>query len=80
MIKNECKHEWEKHTNFKQNLGASTYLCKKCNANMTAAEVFQLEALENQNETLKHLKGFQKYIAIVAIVISFLALIVSLYK
>ena len=45
MIKNECKHEWEKHTNFKQNLGASTYICKKCNANMTAAEVFQLETL-----------------------------------
>lgn len=73
MIKNECKHEWEKHTNFKQNLGASTYLCKKCNANMTAAEVFQLEALLD-------LQGFQKYIAVVALVISFLALIISIFK
>ena len=87
MIKNECKHEWEKHTNFKQNLGASTYLCKKCNANMTAAEVFQLEALENQTKSLenqtklaKHQMGFQKYIAVIAIIISFFALIVSIFN
>jgi len=73
MIKNECKHEWEKHTNFKQNLGASTYLCKKCNTIMTSAEVFQLEALLD-------LQGFQKYIAIIALGISFLALLVSLCK
>ena len=59
MIKDECKkHEWEKHTNFKQNLGASTYLCKKCNTIMTAAEVFQLEAL-------LHLQGFQKWMSII---------------
>lgn len=71
MIKNECKHEWEKHTNFKPNLGASIYLCKKCNTTMTAAEVFQFEAL-------KHLQGFQKYIAILALIISFFALLVSI--
>jgi len=39
-----------------------------------------IEAFENQNETLKHLKGFQKYIAIIAIIISFSALIISIFK
>lgn len=78
MIRDKCKHGWEKHTNFKQNLGASTHLCKKCNTNMATAEVFQLEALENQSETLKYLKGFQKYIAIIALTISFLVLVFSI--
>ena len=71
MIKNECKHEWEKHTNFKPNLGASTYLCKKCNANMTAAEVFQLEALLD-------LQGFQKWMSRIALGISLISLLVSI--
>ena len=71
MIKNECKHEWEKHTNFKQNLGVSTYICKKCNANMTAAEVFQLE-------TLLELQGSQKWINRIALGISFLSLITAI--
>ena len=70
MIKNECKHEWEKHTNFKQNLGASTYLCKKCSANMTAAEVFQLE-------TILELQGSQKWMNRIAIGISFLSLVIA---
>ena len=73
MIKNDCEHEWEKHTNFKQNLGASTYLCKKCNANMAAAEVFQLEALQ-------HLRGFQMWAGVIAIIISLFALFVSIFK
>lgn len=47
---------------------------------MTAAEVFQLEALENQTKIAKHQLGFQKYITITAIIISFLALLISLYK
>jgi hypothetical protein len=71
MIKNECKHEWEKHTNFKGNLGASTYLCKKCNANMTAAEVFQLE-------TLLDLQGSQKWMGRIALGISLLSLLVAI--
>jgi len=53
MIKNNCKHEWEKHTNVKAGGIPSTYLCKKCNSNMTAAEVFQLEALDKQTEASK---------------------------
>ena len=82
MIKNKCEHEWKKHTNAKIQLDAGSipayYLCEKCNTEMTASEVFQLEALENPNKTIKHMKGFQKYVAIVAIMISFLALIVSI--
>mgnify|MGYP001557857771 FL=1 len=71
MIKDECRHEWEKHTNFKQNLGVSTYLCKKCKANMTAAEVFQLE-------TLLDLQGSQRRMSRIAISISLISLLVSI--
>lgn len=81
MIKIKCIHEWEIYTDVGVNASIpATYKCSKCSMIMTASEVHQLEALENQNETLKHLKGFQKYIAIAAIIISFFALIVSLYK
>lgn len=73
MIKNDCEHEWEKHTNIKAGGTPSTYICKKCNANMTAAEVFQLEALQ-------HLKGFQMWAGVIALIISFFALIISLSK
>jgi hypothetical protein len=45
-----------------------------------ATGVFQLEALENQNKTLKHIKGFQSHIAITAVIISFIALIVSIFS
>lgn len=83
MIYNKCNHEWKKHTNASLNINGSIptyYMCEKCRTEMTASEVFQLEALENQNKTLKHIKGFQKYIAIVAVVFSFAALIISVFK
>lgn len=47
---------------------------------MTAGEVLQLEALHNQNETLKHLKGFERWVAIIALLMSFFALLVSIFK
>jgi hypothetical protein len=77
MIKNICEHKWEKHTNAGRNLESgsisATYICNACQTKLTASEVFQLESLE-------HLKGFQTYIAIVAIFISFIALLVSIFK
>lgn len=84
MIQNKCNHEWGKHTDASLNINAGSipayYICKKCKTMMTSSEVFQLEALENQNETLRHIKGFQKNIAIVAVVLSFVALIISIFK
>ncbi len=84
MIQNKCNHEWKKHTDASQRIDVGAipayYICEKCRTLMTAPEVFQLEALENQNETLRHLKGFQKYIAIVAVVISFIALLISIFN
>lgn len=84
MITTKCNHKWEKHIDASRqdDVGAipAYYICEKCRTIMTAPEVFQLEALENQNETLKHVKGFQKYIAIIAIVISFIALLISIFK
>ncbi len=71
MIKSECKHGWEKHTNVKAGGVPSTYLCKKCNANMTAAEVFQLE-------TLVDLQGSQKWMGRIALTISLISLLVSI--
>ncbi|MBU4284944.1 hypothetical protein KKF60_02890 [Patescibacteria group bacterium] len=84
MIKNKCEHEWEKHTDASQQfeVGAipAYFMCTKCKTLMTAPEVFQLEALENQNETLKYLKGFQKYLSIVMSIIAVLSLIIAILK
>lgn len=81
MIVARCKHEWKLYTDVGINASIpATYICNKCAQVMTAPEVHQLEALENQNETLKHLKGFQTYVAGIALIISFVALVVSIFK
>lgn len=83
MITDKCNHEWIRSTPASYNINTGSipayYYCNKCKTSMTAPEVFQLEALENQNETLKHLKGFEKNIAIIAIIISFIALLISMF-
>lgn len=82
-MQNNCDHEWAQRNDYIPSGGGPIqpmYGCAKCSKLLPAGEVFQLEALENQNETLKHLKGFEKYIAIAAIIISLLALIVSILK
>lgn len=84
MIRNKCDHVWEKHTDAgqREDVGASPayFRCNKCKTLMTAPEVFQLEALENQNETLRHLKGFQRNITIVMAIIAILSLIAAIFK
>ena len=73
MIKNQCKHEWEKHTDAGRQLDVgiipATFICKKCHTVMTASEISQLEALENQKKML-----------IVMAIISILSLIVAIFK
>jgi len=66
MIKNECKHEWEKHTDASRQLDVgtipATFICKKCHTVMTASEVFQLEALENEKkQSEKKKKWYQRW-------------------
>jgi hypothetical protein len=84
MLLIKCEHEWKKHANASRGMEVGAipayYICEKCQTLMTAPEVFQLEALKNQNETIKHIKGFQKYIAIIAVIISFVALLISIFK
>lgn len=87
MIKNECRHEWDKHTGVKADGRGPYYICNKCKLIMEMSEVIQLEALENQTKSLenqtklaKHQMGFQKYVAVIAIIISFFALIVSIFN
>lgn len=74
MIENKCNHYWIPQPTTTH----TDYVCKNCHTLMTAPEIFQLEALENQNETLKHLKGFQTRIAIITVVIASFAMLISL--
>ena len=55
MIKDECKHEWQKHTNVRGDRMPGTYMCKKCNSEMTAGDVFQLEESRKQSERHKEI-------------------------
>jgi hypothetical protein len=79
MIEDKCFHVWVRLTPATGVQLSSKFNCSKCETIMTAPEVFQLESLENQSETLKHLKGFQSQMAILALVISFIALLVAIY-
>lgn len=81
MIETKCNHEWKIYVDVGiDSSKPSVYKCKKCAIIMTASEVYQIEALENQNKTLKHLKGFQSYAAVIALIISVFALIISILK
>ena len=72
MIESKCKHEWTLYVDVGiDSSRPSVYKCKKCAIIMTAAEVFQLE-------TLKHVRGFQKWLSIVAICVAVVSLIVSI--
>ena len=82
MLQNNCRHEWQLHTPAARQIDVGAipayYVCVKCKTVLTAPEVFQIEALENQNEALRNLKGFQKWVAIITVVISSVALVVSI--
>ena len=84
MIQNQCNHSWKKHTDASERevVGAipAYFMCTECRTLMTAPEVFQLEALENQNETLKHLKGFQSRMTILIGIIAILSFLVAIIK
>jgi hypothetical protein len=72
MIENECKHIWRISSNIRDKDDSTKYICTKCQMPMQASEVFQLEILNKQNTTL--------IIAIIAVIISGLAFIVSALK
>lgn len=82
MILNKCTHEWKKRANASLNINGSIptyYMCEKCKTEMTASEVFQLEALENQNKTSKPSKDFKNILPL-SLLFSILRLLISVFK
>ena len=73
MIKNDCDHEWKKMNNGK-------YTCSKCNEWILSSEVLQLEAVKNQTILIKHQLGFQKWLSVLAFIISIVAVIIAATK
>ena len=65
-----CKHKW---TIFKHASGDKPALveCAKCKVWVTVSDSIQID-------TLKYLKGFQKWISIIALTISVTALIITI--
>jgi hypothetical protein len=72
MIKDKCNHEWRFFKNATGDIPAK-YECLKCKMWLTAPDVYQLESLD-------HLKGFEKYMNVFAIIISVIALLISIFK
>jgi len=72
MIKDQCKHEWTQFKHATADIPAK-YECTKCKNWLTASDVFQLEALN-------HLKSWQTWLPIIAIIISLVALFAQLYE
>lgn len=67
MIESKCDHSWRQFKNADSESQA-LYECTKCKSWLTAADAYQLEALQD-------LVGPQKYLAILAIAISVIALL-----
>ncbi len=64
-----CKHEWQVLTPDKRE-GPGVAVCKKCNLWLYHSNRLQLEMN-------RHIMGFQKWISIIAIITSIIALLVS---
>ncbi len=82
MIKDECKqHVWKRigSAGRQEDVGTleTPFRCENCPAEMTASEVFQLEALENQTKLAEHQLGFERWRSIIALILSGFALIIS---
>jgi hypothetical protein len=72
MIERKCKHKWRQFKNARSESSA-LYECAKCKVWLTASDVYQLESLI-------YMRGFQKWLSVVAIVISVGALFISILK
>ena len=91
MLKNECAHIWETPNGpekISRDPSNSPMLkCAHCNTLMQSSIVFQIEALENQTKSLdnetklvKHQMGFQKWLSVLALIVSFIAVLVAWLK
>lgn len=70
MIKEKCNHKWRHFKNAESTIPAK-YECENCKIWLSASDVYQLE-------TLNYLRGFQKFLSTIAIIISIIALFISL--
>ncbi len=73
MINKICKHKWiiKRRSGISNgNVIPALFECEKCKIKMHSSEVVQFE-------TLNHLTGFQKWLSIIAIIISIMALVIS---
>ena len=91
MLKQQCDHVWEKHSQAERELDTgtieATFICHGCNTVMTASEVVQLESLNNQAKSLdnqtrlaEHELGFQKILSVIAFVVSVIAILLAWLK
>ena len=84
MIKNNCEHEWEQAKGAEKNSrdpsNSPMLKCNKCNTLLPASIVFQLEALNNQTKEIQYLTGFQKWLSILAFIVSIFAVFVAWLK
>lgn len=76
MNKFNCKHDWEIVKDYhisSHGEESSVVCCKKCHVNITINEAMQIGLW-------KHTVGFQKWLAISAIIISVISLVISSLK
>lgn len=74
---NSCKHRWEVKEGIAVNISRgkifpAVYRCKKCGLDLSAADVFQLEAIN-------YMRGAGKWISLIALIISVFAIIAGIW-
>ena len=84
---NDCKkHDWKIHASSQNTYAGhhpAIYMCDKCQLTMSASDVHQLRALENQSESLRRQAdsaNFMKKYYVFTIIISAVALILSVFN
>lgn|GEM_PF-5364112 len=72
MIKELCQHKWIQFISATET-NQSIMKCTKCGAYRSASEVVQIE-------TLGYIRGFQKYLSILALMISLISVAIAVFK
>jgi hypothetical protein len=77
MVIEICEHQWIREEIFMPG-DKALYRCHKCSTRIDINELATLENIGHQSQTLDHIKGFQSWTTIISLIISSIAIIISI--
>lgn len=88
MNKNDCEHDFELFREAgpiveegrEGEMYPAVFKCANCHLILTASEALQFLAVTNQNKLTTYQLGFQRNMSVIAIILSIIAIVVSIFR